>query len=81
MTSLKTYWSILKTLLNNKKIPCISSLLQDNKYVADFKKKTDFFSMFFAKQCAIIDKSSKISQIYVTNLSLQQLSIVMIFQH
>ena len=33
MTSLKTYWSILKTLLNNKKTPCIPPLLQDNKYV------------------------------------------------
>ena len=40
MTSLKTYWAILKALLNNKKIPCIPSLLQDNKYVPDFKKKT-----------------------------------------
>ena len=28
MTNLKTYWSILKTLLNNKKIPCISPLLK-----------------------------------------------------
>ena len=31
MTSLKTYWSTLKAFLNNKKVPCIPPLLQDNK--------------------------------------------------
>ena len=61
MTSLKTYWSILKTLLNNKKIPCIPPLLQDNKYVTDFKKKAELFNLFFAKQCSIIDNSSELS--------------------
>ena len=60
MTSLKTYWSILKTLLNNKKIPCIPPLLQDNKYVTDFKKKAELFNLFFAKQCSIIDNSSEL---------------------
>ena len=55
MTSLKSYWSILKTLSNNKKIPCIPLLLQDNKYVTDFKKKAELFNLFFAKQCSIID--------------------------
>ena len=60
MTSLKTYWSILKTLLNNKKIPCIPPLLQDNKYVTDFKKKAELFNLLFAKQCSIIDNSSEL---------------------
>ena len=61
MTSLKTYWSILKTLINNKKIPCIPTLLQDNKCVTDFKKKAELYNLFFAKQCSIIDNSSKLS--------------------
>ena len=60
MASLKTYLSILKTLLNNKKIPCIPPLLQDNKYVTDFKKKAELFNLFFAKQCSIIDNSSEL---------------------
>ena len=50
MTSLKTYWSILKALLNHKKIPCIPPSLQNNKYVTDFKKKAELFNLFFAKQ-------------------------------
>ena len=33
MTSPKCYWSILKTLLNNKKIPCIPPLLHDNNFL------------------------------------------------
>ena len=50
MTSLKTYWSILKILLSNKKIPCIPPrLLQDNKYVTDLKNKAELFNLFFAK--------------------------------
>ena len=30
-TSPKSYWSILKTFLNNKKIPCIPPLLHNDK--------------------------------------------------
>ena len=58
-TSAKTYWSILKTLLNNKKIPCIPPLFHQGKYVTDFKKKAELFNSFFAKQRSIIQNSSK----------------------
>ena len=85
MTSLKTYWSLLKTLLNNKKIPCIPPLLQDNKYVTDFKKKAELFNLFFAKPCSEIGNSSELSLNFLKknqkNLSLQLLSLVMILQH
>ena len=60
MTSLKTYWSLLKILLNNKKIPCIPPLLQNNKYVTDFKKKAELFNLFFVKQCSRIDNSNEL---------------------
>ena len=59
MTSLKFYWSLLKTLLNNKEIPCIPAALEDNKYVRDFKKKAELFDLFFAKQCSKLDNSSE----------------------
>ena len=51
-TSSETYWSILKTLLNNKKV--IPPLFHQGKYITDFKKKAEIFNSFFAKQCAII---------------------------
>ena len=58
MTSLKTYWSLLKTLLNNNKNSLC--LLQDNKYVTDFKKKAEIFNLLFAKQCSKIDNSNEL---------------------
>ena len=60
MARIKGYWSLSKTLLSNKKIPCIPPLLQNKKYVTDFRKKAELFSLFFAEQCSKIDNSSKI---------------------
>ena len=55
----KYYWSLLKTMLNDKKIPCIPPIFHDNKFVTDFCKKADLFnSFFFAKQCSIIENNS-----------------------
>ena len=43
MTSLKTYWSILKKFLNNKKIPCIPLLLHD-KFIPNLKKRLKYWA-------------------------------------
>ena len=59
-TSAKTYQSILKRLLNNKKIPCIPPLFHQGKYVTNFKKKAELLNNFFAKQCSIIQNSSNL---------------------
>ena len=58
-TSQKSYWSILKTFLNNKKIPCIRflALLHQNKFVTDFKEKANIFNNFFANQCSIVSNN------------------------
>ena len=59
-TSLKAYWSILKTVLNNKKkkIPCIPRIYHRKNYITDFKEKTQIFN-FFAKQCTLVENTSK----------------------
>ena len=49
MTSAKTYWSILKRFLNDKRIPCIPPLFHDNKFITDFKEKAQIFNCFFFK--------------------------------
>ena len=45
----KYYWSLLKTMLNDKKVPCIPPIFHDNKFVTDFSKTADLFNSFFAK--------------------------------
>ena len=40
--SSKTYWSILKSFLIGKKIPCIPPLFENNEYITDFKKKWNY---------------------------------------
>ena len=56
----KTYWSILKTFYNNKKIPQIPPLLEDDKFVTDMKTKADIFNKFFAEQCTPLKNKSKL---------------------
>ena len=64
----KTNWSILKTFYNNKKIPQIPPLLEDDKFLTDMKTKADIFSKFFAEQCTSLKNDSKrpLNQIYLT---------------
>ena len=45
--------------MHNKKVPRILSLF-DYEYVTDFKKKTELFHFFFAKQCSLISNSSEL---------------------
>ena len=58
VTSPKSYWSILKTFLYNKKIPCIPPLLHENIFIIDFRRKAEIFNTFFVKQCSLINTSS-----------------------
>ena len=58
LTSSKTYRSILKTFLNNKKIPCIPPLFHENKFITDFKEKAELFNHFFVNQCSLLSNNS-----------------------
>ena len=63
MTAPKSYWSILKTLLNNKKIPRIPPLLQDDKFITNFKEKAEIFNNFFVKQCSLKNTNSDLPSV------------------
>ena len=71
----KTYWSILKTFYNGKKIPLIPPLLVNDKFVTDMKTKADIFNKFFAEQCTPLKNDSKLpnSQIFLTQSRLSSL--------
>ena len=57
-TSSKCYWSLLKTLFNGKKIPCIPPLFHGDKFHGDFQEKSAIFNSFFADQCSPISNRS-----------------------
>ena len=52
-TSSKMYGSILKTFLNNKKVPCIPPLFYENKFITNFKDKALNFLIFFLQTNAL----------------------------
>ena len=56
--SSKAYWSLLKSFLNNKKIPIIPPILHNNAFVTDFKKTAELFNSYFADQCTLINSNS-----------------------
>ena len=45
--SAKTYWSILKSLVNGKKIRLIQTILVNDRLVTNFLEKANLFDEFF----------------------------------
>ena len=72
MTNAKTYWSLLKTFYNGKKVPIIPPLVINNEIISDFEAKANHFNNFFASQCTPLNNNSKIpeNQTYKTNTKL-----------
>ena len=62
-TSPKSYWSILKTFLNNEKIPCIPALLHNGKLITDFKEKAELFNDVSSKQCYLVNNNNKLPSV------------------
>ena len=57
-TSIKCYWSLIKTLLHGKKVPCIPLIYDNNRYVTDFKEKCQLFNSYFSEQCTLLKNIS-----------------------
>ena len=58
-TSPKTYWSILKTFLNNKKTSVIPLIFHDNRFITEFKQKAKIFNSRFSKQYTPLINNNK----------------------
>ena len=73
----KTYWSILKTFYNDKKIPLIPPLLIDDKFVTDIQAKANIFNKFFADQCTPLKNNSMLptNQLFMTQARLRSLDL------
>ena len=64
----KTYWSILKTIYNDKKIHLIPLLLIDDKFVTDIQAKANIFNTLFVDQCTPLKNNSVLptKQLFLT---------------
>ena len=63
-TSSKYYWTLWKTLLNGRKIPCIPPYFHNNKFITDFKERKKTFNSFFVKQCSLVDNGSTLPSLF-----------------
>ena len=66
-TSAKTYWSILKTFVNGRKVPVIPPSLINNEFISNFKTKANYFYKCFNQQCTAISTQGSIP--YSVNLA------------
>ena len=63
----KCYWSILKSFLNNKKIPCIPLLIHNDQFVVDFKeKKANYLTHSLQSNVLILRNDAIYLPIYCT---------------
>ena len=75
-TPSKAYWTILKSIFSNKKIPKIPPLFVDDNVVTDFKEKANLFNSHFAKQCSILVNNSQLpNQISASMLSFSSIDL------
>ena len=74
--SSKTYWCLLKTFLNNKKVPLIPPLFHKIRFITDFKEKAELFNSFFSGQCSLLKNCSKLptNLRYVTDKRLRTIN-------
>ena len=77
---------ILKTFLNDEKIPCIPGLFHDNKFViVDFKEKTELFNLCFTEQCLLPKKLPKnllfLTEKCVSNVQISNENIIKIINN
>ena len=76
-TGLKTYWSIINSLLNKCKIPRIPPILVAGKIITDFKEKVKLFNDYFFDQCKPSTNNSTLSIFTpITHSSLNTIKII-----
>ena len=75
-TSPKAYWTILKSIFSNKKIPKIPPLFVNNNVISNFQDKATLFNSHFAKQCSILNNNSNLpEQINTSIFSLSSVNL------
>ena len=76
LTSPKTYWSILKRFLNNRKIPALLPVLVNVDIITNFSEKPNLFHKICADQCTPLNNLNKLPLLYLkTDKKMCNLSI------
>ena len=76
----KTYWSIIKTFCNGRKIPIIPPIVRDGKLEFDLKTKANYFNKFFASQCCPLDKITYKSAARLTSINFDNNDVLTIIR-
>ena len=71
----KTYWSILKTVYNDKTILLVPPFLIHDKFVTDIQTKANIFNKFFVEQCTLLWNGVvlPVNQVFSTQARLKSL--------
>ena len=77
-SSSKTYWKILKRLINKSHVPRIPPILYINKLIVSCKEKASLFNEYFLSQCTPIGNNSVLPDLieYTTESKLCTISFV-----
>ena len=76
----KTYWSIIKTFCNGRKMPIIPPIVRDGKLEFDLKTKANYFNKFFASQCCPLDKITYKSAARLTSINFDNNDVLTIIR-
>ena len=60
VTSSKTYWSLINTLLNKAKFPLIPPLYENGLFITDLEEQAQVFNDYSILQCSTIETGSVI---------------------
>ena len=45
---------------DRKKVPCVTQIYDNNRYVTDFKEKCQLFDSYFSEQCILLKNISNL---------------------
>ena len=75
-TGQKNFWNAFKRITNKKKHTNIPPIIDNNKYISNFRQKANIFNDYFANQCKILDNGSILPDVaYKTNASVYHINI------
>ena len=74
--SLKTYWKLIKRVINRSKSPTIPPLLVNNKLVINYSEKCKHFADYFSRQCKLVCNNSILPHFnFVTTKRIETITI------